>query len=129
MDSRDVLKQILPVIEVEELNSLPIETFQTKTLRPILKFQNALILSVFNTFLIDYKVDFINLSKEKKKLKISEILKENLQVKQFYLGIIVAFFTQEELTLYFENKKEINKRIIALLIERISSQIGDINQV
>ncbi|MFN5416529.1 MAG: glyoxalase [Flavobacteriia bacterium] len=129
MDSRDVLKQILPVIEVEELNSLPIETFQTKTLRPILKFQNALILSVFNTFLIEYKVDFINLSKEKKKLKISEILKENLQVKQFYLGIIVAFFTQEELTLYFENKKEINKRIIALLIERISSQIGDINQV
>jgi hypothetical protein len=123
MLDRTQIKTVLPKIDVEVTNSLPTEMFQSKTLRPILKFQNELILQLFYSFLQEFKIDFDSFSNNKKTLKINELLKENQQVKQFYLGTIVALFTNEEFEFYASNKKEINKRIISLLIERIGSQV------
>ena len=123
MPERVKIKSILPTVTSVETNTLPLEKFQNETLRQILKFQNNLILEVFEHFQHDFKINFEDLSLDKKKTKVNEILKENIQVKQFYLGLIVAFFTREEFHYYIENKKEINKRIISLLIERIVSQL------
>ena len=38
------------------------------------------------------------------------------------LGVVLGLFTQENLDFYAIHKKELNKRIVNLLIERISSQ-------
>ncbi|MES2589098.1 MAG: hypothetical protein V4622_08965, partial [Bacteroidota bacterium] len=86
-------------------------------------FQNELVLSVFNHFLIENKIDFKSLERVSQSATIDNLLKQNSQVKQFYLGLICAFFSLEEFEFYTQNKKEINKRIISLLIERISSQV------
>ena len=117
-----LIKSILPKIEIETSSSLKIEYFQSETLRPILKFQNQLILVTFESYCLDNKVNLKNLNSDLKLLKIAQILKTSIQLKQFYLGLIIGFFTLEEIHFYATNKKEINKRIIALLIERIYSQ-------
>lgn len=123
MEERDLkITSILPTIESDKMITLEIEKFQNETLRPILKFQNELIIKLFEKTLFDQKIDFKVLNQTKKQLFIDTILKENHQIKHFYLGIVVAFFTNNEIIFYFENKREINKRIILLLIERIRSQ-------
>jgi hypothetical protein len=117
------LKDILPQIEGNKPTDSVNESFQNDVLRPILKFQNELIIQYFENFLIENKIEFSLLKYSHKITKIHDLFKTNIQFKQFYLGLIVAFFTEKNFEFYVLNKKEVNKRIIAMLIERLCSQI------
>ena len=64
MEPRGILlKKIRP--EIKSVNtkaqSLDIETFQNETLRPILKFQNDLLLEVYRQYIAQYKNAFYEL--------------------------------------------------------------------
>jgi hypothetical protein len=117
------LKNLRPTINVDNSKSTDLETFQTNTLRPILKFQNDLILTIINQHLAENKIVVKNLTDNKKTERIHEIVKGNLQLKQLFTGITIALFTEEEITFYHENKREVVKRTITLLLERICSQL------
>jgi hypothetical protein len=121
------LNSIRPTIAISTENSTPIEVFQSSSLRPILKFQNELLLTIFNNYILDNKIQFAELKEEKKKEFIFNHFKNNQAAKLFYLGIIIGMFTKEEYTFYTSNKQEINKRITSMLIERLSSQLEKIN--
>jgi hypothetical protein len=121
------LNSIRPTIAISTENSTPIEVFQSSSLRPILKFQNELLLTIFNNYILDNKIQFAELKEEKKKEFIFNHFKNNQASKLFYLGIIIGMFTKEEYTFYTTNKQEINKRITSMLIERLSSQLEKIN--
>lgn len=124
MDNRSQeLKNIRPIINVDNSKSTDLETFQTNTLRPILKFQNDLILTIINQHLAENKIVVKNLTDNKKTERIHEIVKGNLQLKQLFTGITIALFTEEEITFYHENKREVVKRTITLLLERVCSQL------
>ena len=45
------------------------EVFQNSVLRPIIKMQHHLLIAFFKTYLIKRKVDFTNLSEQKKRDK------------------------------------------------------------
>ena len=123
MDNRTtLLESIRPKIDIETQNASVFELFQTSTLRPILKFQNEFILVVFANYLSENKVQFEESNEEKKEELIHSILKKNLAIKNTLLGGIIAYFTNEEYLFYFQNKSEINKRIVELLIKRIIDQ-------
>lgn len=127
MDNRSQqIKNILPIIVSDNEKSSENEIFQNKTLRPILKFQNEICILYFEQFIIESKIEFINLKYNHKITKINDLFKTNIQFKQFYLGLIVAYFSISEFQFYILNKKEINKRIISMLIERLCSQIETI---
>ncbi len=117
------LKNLRPIINVDNSKSTDLETFQTNTLRPILKFQNDLILTIMNQHLAENKIVVKNLTDNKKTERIHEIVKGNLQLKQLFTGITIALFTEEEITFYHENKREVVKRAITLLLERVCSQL------
>jgi hypothetical protein len=124
MDNRsEQLKNLRPIINVDNSKSTDLETFQTNTLRPILKFQNDLILTIINQHLAENKIVVKNLTDNKKTERIHEIVKGNLQLKQLFTGITIALFTEEEITFYHENKREVVKRTITLLLERICTQL------
>ncbi len=124
MENREQqLKKILPSIEGNKPTDSLNEAFQNDTLRPILKFQNELIIQYFEHFLVESKIEFALLKYSHKVTKVHDLFKTNIQFKQFCLGFIVAYFTANEFQFYIQNKKEVNKRIIAMLIERICSQI------
>ena len=58
-----LIKKILPHIDANNSSASVMETFQNDTLRPILKFQNTLIISYFEHFVIESKIDFVKMEK------------------------------------------------------------------
>jgi two-component sensor histidine kinase len=126
MNRSEIVQKWRPVIETNNGKSTEIETFQNVTLRPVLKFQNDLILSVMNNFLSEHKYVVKNLTDSKKKDHINHTIKNNLQLKQLLIGFIIGHFTDEELAFYYSDKKEISKRIVSMLIERLCAQLENV---
>lgn len=116
------LQSIRPEINVKIDKSTDLELFQSKTLRPVLKFQNELILALFSRHLNDNKILLNTLNDEKKEEVIHAALKKKIFLKKELLGITVGLFTLEEFSFYNYNKTEISKRIVELIIKRISDQ-------
>ena len=113
-----------PIIETKEFeNSTVEERFQTRTLRPVLKLQNELLLGLFKNHIIESKNTFYALNPEKKDLFIENSLQKNLALKNKLLGLTIGMFTIEELEVYSTQTNLYNKRIISLIVERIRSQI------
>lgn len=104
-------------------NSSQEEMFQNKVIRPILKFQNDLILKVFKEYCIKQKSVFFKLSINKKLEYIEHSLQRDMKFREFYKGIILGFFTTEAFDEYSQNSSNLNRRIITMLIERLKSQI------
>ncbi|MCZ8284419.1 MAG: hypothetical protein O9353_03100 [Bacteroidia bacterium] len=126
MKRSEVIQTWRPVVVTDNGKSTEIETFQNVTLRPVLKFQNGLIISVMNNFLSEHKYEVKNLTDHKKKDHINHTVKNNLPLKQLMTGFIVGHFTDEELVFYYANKKEVSKRIVSMLIERMCTQLENL---
>ena len=107
----------------KDLNTKEIETFQNNVLRPILKFQNDLLLQIFIDYVKQYKGVFFKLSNHEKMSYIQEALSANQRLRSLILGTIVGLFTLEDYSYYRLNLSELNKRIVALVIKRLQSQL------
>ena len=104
-------------------NTTAIEKFQNETLRPVLKLQNEVYLSVFENYAIKLKSAFKTLSTEKKWKFIEQSIQNNVSLKNIFIGITIGMFTDEELEVYLLETKTYNKRILTMLIERLRNQI------
>jgi hypothetical protein len=122
-----LLKSIRPKIEVDNTKSTELEIFQSVSLRPILKLQNEIIFALINNFLAEHKLVVKNLTDNKKIERIHDIFKNNIQQKQLLFGVVIGHFTHEEILFYNQNKKEVTKRIITMLLERVCSQLDNLN--
>ncbi len=100
----------------------PAEIFQNQTLRPILKLQNDLYLSLFINYTLRQKADFSLLSAFKKQVFIEQSLQKNAVLKNTFIGMTIGMFTLEELETYHSDSKVLNKRIITMLIESLKNQ-------
>lgn len=101
----------------------PAEVFQNQTLRPILKLQNDLYLSLFTNYALRQNADFNSLSVGKKNLFIEQSIQKDSVMKNTFIGMTIGMFTLEELEIYHSDSKAFNKRIIIMLIERLKSQM------
>jgi hypothetical protein len=99
--------------------SLSEESFQNFTLRPILKFQNDVILALVKKHLAKFIIDK---SKEESTKLIESRLAEQV-IKQQLIGLTIGLFTLEEFDYYLQNKSSINKRINQLIVQRVCSQL------
>ncbi|MBZ9650528.1 glyoxalase [Psychroflexus montanilacus] len=126
MDSRNErllsIRLEVPNARVDQ-STLGLESFQNSTLRPISKFQNELILSIFENYIIRYKNVFHKLGNEEKLRYIENTVKKDSKFKNLIRGIFMGHFTIEEYKFYSENSSEVNKRIINLTKERLQSQL------
>ncbi|MEY5049287.1 MAG: hypothetical protein RLZZ175_2646 [Bacteroidota bacterium] len=111
-----------PYIEINTTLSGEIEHFQSDTLRPILKLQNELLLSLFKHQTLTTKVSIKNIDETQILPFIDTTIKKDISFKSIFIGTIIAHFNEYELEYYLFNKQEINKRIISMLIERVRSQ-------
>lgn len=102
--------------------STPEEKFQNHTLRPILKLQNELYISLFTNYAIRQNADFNTLTSAKKNIFIEQSLQKDLVLKNTFIGMTIGMFTLEEMEIYNSDSKVFNKRIITMLIERLKSQ-------
>ena len=98
------------------------EAFQNQVLRPILKFQNDLLVQVFLPRINSRNQDFSALTLQKKQDILIGEFKTNTTLKQMLLGCVIGLLTTEEFKFYTTNTSKINKRIFSMLKERLSDQ-------
>ena len=99
------------------------EYFQNKTLRPILKLQNQLLLFVFKNYIKKYKNNYYTLSLEKRFEYIENSIQKDIKFRNALKGIIIGQFTVDEYELYTANSSALNKRMMNMVIERLKDQI------
>ncbi len=116
------LRPEIPAITTDKLKS-DLEKFHHQVLRPVLKFQNEIILAAFQSEMNRFKIDFSNLSKDEKQAKIHSTFHTNQKFQMFLLGMISGLFTSEEFDFYLENRGRLKKRILEMLEERVKSQL------
>jgi len=104
------------------------EDFQNKTLRPILKLQNDIILLLFTSFCKKQKIKINAIKKEEFQTSILTILKKNAVLRNQSIGLVLAQFTTDEFAIYIKNDSEFNKRILNMIGQRITDSQSEIKQ-
>ena len=118
--STNILK-LRKTFEVKTLDqeSSGIEYFQNKVLRPIIKFQNSVILLKFKNVCRTYKSSFSTFSENEKKKYIENILLKDKKIRFTFIGLIIGLLSSNEFLFYLKHSSKINKRIISILIKRL----------
>jgi hypothetical protein len=102
--------------------TLTIEAFQSEVLRPILKFQNDILIKIFLSKIITKNQKLETLSPLEKQNTIINQFKANTALKQLLLGCVIGLFTDKDFEFYKTNTSSINKRIFSMLKERLLDQ-------
>lgn len=115
-----------PIVNIENEFDLHLgnELFQNQTLRPILKLQHELLIKVFNSKIESLNINWKGINRAQKIEVVKSQLIKNIPFKNLVIGIIVGQLNETELEKYLIKKREFNKRIIQMALERIISTIS-----
>lgn len=118
------LKNLRPeIIAISEIKlKTELEKFHHQVLRPVLKFQNEIILEAFYAEMRRFKTDFSKLASDEKRAKIHSTFHTNQKFQMLMIGVVTGFFTGDEFRFYLENRGKLKKRILEMLEERVRSQ-------
>ena len=116
------LRPIIPAVKGKAFKT-EIEAFHHQVLRPILKFQNGLILEAFQAEIKRFKIDFSKLDAAQKQEKLHSIFSKNQKFQMFLLGIVTGMLMEEEFIFFMENRRDVKKRILEMGEERVRSQL------
>ena len=124
MNSRkEHLLSIRPIINYKVEAISEIEKFQNTTLRPILKFQNELLIAIFKAYIKRYKNAFYELPIEGKMNYIDTAVQKDAKFRNSLKGLVTGMFTLDEYQYYSENSSEISKRMMQMISERLKDQL------
>ena len=126
MKTRDsLLLNMRPEIPSAKINSnmSDDECFQNKTLRPVIKLQNYLLLAAFRNYVNKHKNVFYDLNVEKKLDYIENAIHKDMKFRNSLKGMIIGQFTIEEFEIYIQNSSALNKRMMDMVKERLKSNI------
>ncbi len=114
-----------PIIEkaIVSENMTTVEKFQNSTLRPIIKMKHELLIAYFEHYLTIKTLDFKYFTELKKVEFIESAFSKDSQIRNEIKGMIIGHFTLEEFAIYKIFTKELNKRMITMVKERILSTL------
>lgn len=121
---RNELKELRPIIIGLSTDCLSSnEHFQNEVLRPIIKFQHDLIMTM-----VQANPQFLNLiSKKGTRLEFQDKIKiyigKQPEIKYRLVGAVVGMMTSDELNYYLSNQTELNKRIHQMICQRIADTL------
>ena len=100
--------------------SLELEQFQNLCLRPILKFQNDILVSYFKS-----NINLISIPESTSELEnlVKNRLQKDIITRNTLLGMIIGLLHDEEMTFYMSHKNELNKRLVVMLTQRITDNL------
>lgn len=124
-DRSQSLLQIRPQILSAKVNpSMSFdEQFQNRTLRPIIKLQNQLLVAAFQNYITKHKNKYYELSIENQLGYIVNAIQKDIKFRNSLKGMIIGHCTSEEYEIYIKNSSALNKRMMNMVIERIKNQI------
>lgn len=121
---RNALLALRPSIPtLAETATSTAERFQNKTLRPILKFQNDLLVAVMRHYFKKRKNVFSSLSKPQQSEYIEHSIRKDFKFKNRLLGLVIGQMTLEEYADFIADEAELTRRMTTLLIERMNDQL------
>lgn len=112
------LRPEIPTARVSE-NMSRDEQFQNKTLRPVSKLQDELLVEVFRNYIHKHKNTFYGFSVEKKMVFIENAIQRDIKFRNSLKGIIIGQFTLDEYEIYIQNSSSLNKRMMNIVKERL----------
>ena len=118
MDRDEKLLGCRPQLKLENIDTKSIEKFQNETLRPILKFQHGLTQSILLGHPNYESLRSIEGDAKEYRQSLKKLIQTNIAFKNQLLGIIIGQFTSSELQYYLTDRKEINKRILQMQLNR-----------
>lgn len=125
-DRNTGLQRLRPSIQVN-LDENPENSaghFQNATLRPILKLQNELLLRIFMQYLKKSKGSFFQLDPPKQLAFIANSIRSDHRFRNLLTGVVIGQFTEAEWAVFAAQEQELSRRIVDLLIQRISDQVA-----
>ncbi|RIA09657.1 hypothetical protein OE09_1501 [Flavobacteriaceae bacterium MAR_2010_72] len=99
------------------------ERFQNATLRPVIKLQNELLISVFKNYIAKHKNVFYELSLPKQLDYIENAIHKDMKFRNSLKGMVIGQFTIEEYEIYIKNSSALNKRMMSLVKDRLIDHI------
>lgn len=99
------------------------ERFQNQTLRPILKFQNDLLILVMKNYIKKHKSDFRAFTIPQKLSFFENSIQKDIKFRNSLKGMVIGLFQTTEYEDYIQNSSALNKRMMNLLLERYKSQV------
>ena len=124
----DSLQKLRPEIKAAKTSATTSaqETFQNKTLRPIIKFQHPLLLALVKKHMKKRNQNLKALSNEKLAALLESSFDKDVQLRQLIKGLVLGLFTQEEFLRYSQNDSDIHKRILQICKERVLTNLEEI---
>jgi hypothetical protein len=126
MENRNTkLLEIRPIIATARVNDMMSdeERFQNVTLRPIIKFQNDLLIEAFRNYAKKRKNVFYERKLEERIHYINHAISKDLKFRNSLKGMVIGQFTVSEYNTYILNSSALNKRMMNLVKQRLQDQI------
>lgn len=121
------LLTLRPQINSDAITASSAEAFQNQTLRPVLKLQNDLLLSLFRHYLTKRKqlgpdARFAKLGAAEQEAYIDHTIRTDLKFRNLLVGTVIGQFTTAEWTAFLADESELTRRLGNMLTQRIQSQ-------
>jgi hypothetical protein len=123
MRKEDKLLGLREEILTKKSEQTPIEQFQNKTIRPILKYQHTILIVFFNANVHVQYIVSANYSLLKKQNQLKLFVSKQLAFRAQLLGIVTGLFTDAEFEFYLSEKVNLDKRIANMILERFFSTL------
>lgn len=119
MNRRETVLMLRPEINCSDSgDTKALEQFTNTTLRPILKFQHIVLCTLIQAErYLDWEL-LNEANQDRKTDYFSDFVKKNNNLKNMLIGMTIALFSKQEMSFYLEQKKALNKRIVAMIVQR-----------
>ncbi|GAA3918207.1 hypothetical protein [Hymenobacter algoricola] len=98
--------------------------FLHRTLRPVLKLQNQLLLLTVADFVREHHMNFAGLGPAEQQRVVGELLARNVKLRYTIIGLVTGVFTGPETSFYRSRRGEINRRLLELATKRVQDQVA-----
>ena len=128
MTDRDrALLALRPNIDADpDAASTDVEAFLHRTLRPVLKLQNDVLLALVAGDIRKRVPGFDRFAPDDQRERLDQTLRQDSRLKRVLLGVVYGAFTGDELAFALDHEAEVRRRVVALLAERVRSQTATV---
>lgn len=125
MERSQALVDLRPILTLEHSsNQSEIERFQNDTIRPIIKFQHEVIVTIVSTHkFFERSIEKPNTQNEYRTV-LKSFLNGQKELRHQLIGLVIGLFTYTEFEDYQLNASEYQRRIIQIISQRVFDTVG-----
>ena len=99
-----------------------VEAFLHRTLRPVLRLQNDVLLALVARDVAARVPGFAAFARDDQRARLAATLRADSRLKRVLVGVVYGALSASELAFSLDHEAEVRRRIVALLAERVASQ-------